>query len=67
MSVNTAFCVVAIVLCLLMRVILLRANRRLDAGQTTVAQEMKGESQARDPEVAENEEIVRRDDFRFIA
>lgn len=67
MSVNTAFCVVAIGLCLLMRMILLRANRRLDAGQTTVAQEMKGESQASDPEMAEGEDSVRRDDFRFIA
>lgn len=67
MSVNSAFCLGAILLALFMRMVLLRANKRLKAGQTTVAQEMKGESQAEVPGIDEDERVTRRQDFRFIA
>ena len=67
MSVNSAFCLGAILLALFMRMVLLRANKRLKTGQTTVAQEMKGESQAEVPGIDEDERVTRRQDFRFIA
>jgi predicted thioesterase len=67
MSANSAFCLVAILLVLFMRTVLLRANKRLDAGETTVGQEMKGESQASAPGIEDEEQIARREDFRFIA
>jgi hypothetical protein len=50
-----------------MRIILLRANKRLRNGETTVAQEMKGKSQAEVPGLEESERETRREDFRFIA
>lgn len=67
MSVNSAFCLGAILLALFMRMVLLRANKRLKNGQTTVAQEMKGESQAEVPGIDEDERVTRRQDFRFVA
>ncbi|CAG8264862.1 unnamed protein product [Penicillium salamii] len=67
MSVNSAFCLGAILLTIFMRIILLRANKRLRNGETTVAQEMKGESQAEVPGLEESERETRREDFRFIA
>ncbi|OOQ81915.1 MFS transporter [Penicillium brasilianum] len=67
MSANSAFCLVAIALVLFMRMVLLRANKRLDSGETTVGQEMKGESQASVPGVEGEEQIARREEFRFIA
>ena len=67
MSVNSAFCLGAIVLAFFMRVVLLRANKRLRNGETTVAQEMKGESQAEVPGLEEGKRTTRREDFRFIA
>ncbi|CAI7627156.1 unnamed protein product [Penicillium manginii] len=67
MSVNSAFCLGAIALTSFMRLVLLRANKRLKNGETTVAQEMKGESQAEVPGLEESERTTRRENFRFIA
>lgn len=67
MSVNAAFSLAVIILTLFMRTVLLRANKRLARGETTVEQEMKGGSQAMVPGITEEERAIRREDFRFIA
>lgn len=61
------FCLGAILLALFMRIMLLRANERLRNGETTVAHELKGESQAEMPGVGEDERLERRENLRFIA
>lgn len=48
MSANSAFCLAAIILALFMRIVLLRANKRLARGETAVTQEMKGEKSSWD-------------------
>lgn len=50
-----------------MRIVLLRDNKRLARGETTVTQEMKGESQAEIRGIAEDERLVMREGFRFVA
>ncbi|KAJ5701432.1 MFS transporter [Penicillium malachiteum] len=67
MSTNAAFCFVAILLSLFMRFALLRANKRLDIGETTVGQEMNGESHSNVPGITDEEQAARREGFRFIA
>ncbi|GAB1196601.1 hypothetical protein APSETT444_005874 [Aspergillus pseudonomiae] len=67
MSVNAAFSLAVIILTLFMRMVLLRANKRLTRGETTVEQEMKGGSQAQVLGVTEEERATRREEFRFIA
>lgn len=67
MSANSAFCLAAIILAFSMRIVLLRANKRLARGETTVTQEMKGESQAGVGGMAEDERLVMKEGFRFVA
>ncbi|KAE8137407.1 major facilitator superfamily domain-containing protein [Aspergillus pseudotamarii] len=67
MSVNAAFSLAVIILTLFMRIVLLRTNKRLARGETTVEQEMKGGSQAELLGVTEEECATRREEFRFIA
>lgn len=67
MSVNAAFSLAVIILTSFMRVVLLRANKRLSRGESTVEQEMKGGSQAAVLGVTEEERAIRREEFRFIA
>lgn len=67
MSANSAFCLSAIILAIFMRIVLLRDNKRLARGETTVTQEMKGESQAEIRGIAEDERLVMREGFRFVA
>ena len=50
-----------------MRVVLLRANKRLDAGETTVGYEMKAERQTNISGITDEEQATRREEFRFIA
>ncbi|KAL3462654.1 major facilitator superfamily domain-containing protein [Aspergillus heterothallicus] len=66
MSANSGFSLGVIVLALFMRRVLLRANRRLETGETTVAQEMRGESQRAIAGLSEEERAARREGFRYI-
>ncbi|KAJ6012643.1 hypothetical protein N7522_002998 [Penicillium canescens] len=67
MSTNAAFSLAAILLALFMRSVLLRANKRLRNGETTVAEEMKGHSQAEISGLSQNERQAYQEEFRFIA
>jgi hypothetical protein len=67
MSANSGFSLGVIVLALFMRIVLLRANKRLERGETTVAQEMRGESQREITGMSEEERVARRKGFRYIA
>ncbi|KAL2789216.1 major facilitator superfamily domain-containing protein [Aspergillus keveii] len=67
MSANSGFSLGVIVLAVFMRFVLLRANKRLERGETTVAQEMRGESQREIAGVSEEERVARREGFRYIA
>lgn len=49
-----------------MRIVLLRANKRLARGETIVTQK-KGESQAGIGGTTEDERLVMREGFRFVA
>ncbi|PYH64927.1 MFS transporter [Aspergillus vadensis CBS 113365] len=67
MAANSAFSLGAIVLAIFMRFVLLRANRRIERGESTVAEEMKGQSQREIAGVSDEERIARREGFRYIA
>ncbi|KAL4812133.1 major facilitator superfamily domain-containing protein [Aspergillus spinulosporus] len=67
MAANSAFSLVVIILALCMRIVLLRANRRLERGETTVTEEMRGQSQMEIAGVSEEERVARREGFRYIA
>ncbi|KAL5046492.1 hypothetical protein BDW71DRAFT_197443 [Aspergillus fruticulosus] len=67
MAANSAFSLAVIVLSLCMRIILLRANKRLERGETTVTEEMRGQSQMEIAGLSEEERIARRERFRYIA
>ncbi|KAL4894013.1 major facilitator superfamily domain-containing protein [Aspergillus ambiguus] len=67
MAANSAFSLTAITLALFMRFVLLRANARLANGKTTVAEEMRGESQAEVKGLTEEERQGRKEEFRYIA
>ncbi|KAL4772410.1 major facilitator superfamily domain-containing protein [Aspergillus nidulans var. acristatus] len=67
MAANSAFSLVVIILALCMRIILLRANRRLERGETTVMEEMRGQSQMEIAGVSEDERVALREGFRYIA
>lgn len=67
MAANSAFSLVVIILALCMRIILLHANRRLERGETTVTEEMRGQSQMEIAGVSEEERVARREGFRYIA
>jgi len=66
MSVNAAFALIAIITTLFLRVVLQRANKKLEQGQAGVADVLKGESEAAIAGVTEEERIVRKEGFRFI-
>ncbi|OAA66556.1 MFS transporter [Niveomyces insectorum RCEF 264] len=65
MSINCGFALGGITLAAIMRIILRRANKRLDAG-TDVAVVMKGEAQKEISGVTEDERRARRAAFRYI-
>lgn len=67
MSANSAFSLGVIVLSLFMRAILLRANKRLERGESSVTEEMRGQSQREIAGVSEEERVARREGFRYIA
>ncbi|OJZ87015.1 hypothetical protein ASPFODRAFT_188916 [Aspergillus luchuensis CBS 106.47] len=67
MAANSAFSLGAIVLALFMRFVLRRANRRIDRGETTVTEEMRGHSKREIAGVSDEERIARREGFRYIA
>jgi hypothetical protein len=67
MAANSAFSLVVIILALCMRIILLRANRRLERGETTVMEEIRGQSQMEIAGVSEDERVALREGFRYIA
>lgn len=67
MSVNSAFAFVAILLTVVMRNVLVRANKRLETGQTTVAEEMRGHSQAQIDGLTHEERVHYEEGFRYIA
>ncbi|KAL4750666.1 major facilitator superfamily domain-containing protein [Aspergillus terricola var. indicus] len=67
MAANSAFSLMVIILALCMRIILLRANRRLERGETTVTEEMRGRGQVEIAGVSEEERVARREGFRYIA
>ncbi|KAL4755774.1 uncharacterized protein BDW70DRAFT_165136 [Aspergillus foveolatus] len=65
MAANSAFSLMVIILALCMRIILLRANRRLERGETKVTEEMRGQSQMEIAGVSEEERVARREGFRY--
>lgn len=67
MSSNAAFSVVAILLTLFLRYVLLRANKRLESGQSTVAEEMKGQSQKAISGLTDEERAAYQEEFRYVA
>lgn len=67
MSANAIFSFAAIVLTVIMRIVLLRANKRLETGQTSVAEEMRGHSQAQIGGLTEEERLAYEEGFRYIA
>lgn len=65
MSVDAAFAVATMLLALVMRIILQRANKKLDSG-ADVAQVMKGEAQAEVAGLSEEDRAARKAAFRYI-
>ncbi|KAH8891484.1 MFS general substrate transporter [Thozetella sp. PMI_491] len=65
MSVNASFGVATILLALFMRLILQRANKKLDEG-ADIADIMGGEAQAEISGLTDEERLARRSAFRFI-
>ncbi|KAJ0346548.1 hypothetical protein KNSL1_007405 [Colletotrichum chrysophilum] len=65
MSVNSAFALGTIILALAMRIILQRANKKLDSG-ADVAEVMKGESQAQVVGISEEDREANRARFRYV-
>lgn len=65
MSVNSAFALGTIILALAMRIILQRANKKLDSG-ADVAEVMKGESQAQVIGISEEDREANRARFRYV-
>ncbi|TEA20687.1 putative transporter [Colletotrichum sidae] len=65
MSVNSAFAFGTIVLAFVMRVVLQRANKKLESG-VDVAEVMKGESQAQVVGVSEEDREANRARFRYV-
>ncbi|KAF3026504.1 hypothetical protein E8E14_013484 [Neopestalotiopsis sp. 37M] len=66
MSVNSAFALLAIATALFMRIVLRRANKKLDDG-ADVGEVMRGEAQAEIAGLDEEERLARRKAFRYIA
>lgn len=66
MSVNSAFALMAILTALFMRVVLRRANKKLDEG-ADVVDVMHGEAEAEISGLVEEERVARRRAFRYIA
>lgn len=66
MSVNSGFAVGGILLALFMRLVLLRENKRLDAGED-VSGVMKGQVAKEIEGISEEERVERRTAFRYIA
>ncbi|KAI0175017.1 MFS transporter [Pestalotiopsis sp. NC0098] len=66
MSVNSAFALMAILTALAMRMVLQRANKKLDGG-ADVADVMHGEAEAEISGLVEEERLARRSAFRYIA
>ncbi|KAK1449570.1 pantothenate transporter liz1 [Colletotrichum melonis] len=65
MSVNSGFALGTILLALLMRIVLQRANKKLDAG-AEVAEVMKGESHAQIAGMTEEDQQRSRATFRYV-
>ncbi|KAJ3955800.1 hypothetical protein N0V92_007673 [Colletotrichum tropicale] len=65
MSVNSAFALGTIILALAMRIILQRANKKLESG-ADVAEVMKGESQAQVIGISEEDREANRARFRYV-
>lgn len=65
MSVNSAFALAAILITLLMRVILQRANKKLEQGED-VSRVMKGEAHAEIAGLSAAEQLERKQAFRYI-
>jgi hypothetical protein len=64
--VNSAFSLCGIAGAIAMRLILQRANKKLDEGQTGVEGVMKGRSSAAVVGVTEDERIALQEGFRYI-
>lgn len=67
MATNSGFALVAIVLALFMRFVLLRANKKLSAGDSAVGEVMVGEARAEIQGISEEERRTRKEGFRYIA
>jgi hypothetical protein len=65
MTVNSAFALGTILLAFFMRIVLQRANKKLDAG-ADVAEVMKGEAQSKIAGLTEEDRQARRAAFRYI-
>ena len=66
MSVNAAFALVAILTAASMRIILSRANKKLDSHAANVNSVMHGESQAQVSGVTEEQARALKEGFRYI-
>lgn len=66
MSVNSAFALVVIILAGVMRMVLLRANKKLEQG-ANVAEVMKGEAQSKVQWLSQDEARASKQAFRYVA
>lgn len=66
MSVNSVFALLAILMSLVMRLVLQRANKQITAGEKSVAEVMKGQAQQGIMSLTEEENRARRENFRYI-
>lgn len=66
MSVNSAFGLLGILTALFIRIVLQSANKKLELGQSTVAEALKGEAEVGIAGLTEEERVARKEAFRFI-
>lgn len=66
MSVNSAFALASIMLALTMRMILLRANKKIAQG-ADIADVMKGESKTEVRGISDEERLARKGGFKYVA
>lgn len=67
MATNAAFALVAILLTILMRIILVRANKKLASGTEDVAAVMVGQATEEIKGISAVERLERKQAFRYIA
>lgn len=67
MATNSGFAILAIALALSMRCVLLKANKKLETGDSAIGDVMFGEAHAEIQGITAEERRTRKDGFRYIA